>query len=68
MTETTPTYHEDNAMVTAEQVGNQSAFRSLVDRPRRELQVHCFGLVAEAPRSEPMCSRFSARPKDSDDR
>jgi hypothetical protein len=47
MTETTPTYHEDNAMVTAEQVGNQSAFRSLVDRPHRELQVHCFGVVAE---------------------
>jgi RNA polymerase sigma-70 factor (ECF subfamily) len=52
MTETTLNCRDDDAMVTAAQAGNESAFSSLVDRHRRELQVHCYRMMGSFADSE----------------
>jgi len=52
MTETTLNCLDDDAMVTAAQAGDESAFSSLVDRHRRELQVHCYRMMGSFADSE----------------
>jgi RNA polymerase sigma-70 factor, ECF subfamily len=43
---------EDGAVVAAAQAGDESAFTELVERYRRELQVHCYRMVGSFEESE----------------
>jgi RNA polymerase sigma-70 factor (ECF subfamily) len=43
---------DDRAVVAAAQAGDQSAFADLVERHRRELQVHCYRMLGSFEESE----------------
>ena len=47
-----PSGAEEGAVVAAAQAGDESAFASLVERYRRELQVHCYRMLGSFEESE----------------
>jgi RNA polymerase sigma-70 factor (TIGR02960 family) len=47
-----PVMSEDAALVAAAQAGDESAFGALVERYRRELQVHCYRMLGSYDESE----------------
>jgi RNA polymerase sigma-70 factor (ECF subfamily) len=52
MLETTPGRTEESAIVTAARAGDESAFSALVERYRRELQLHCYRMLGSFEDSE----------------